>query len=43
MSAKDLATDDVQSIQVNPRGTLSQDELEKIAEDFETDALKVKG
>ena len=43
VSAKDLATNEVQSIQVNPRGTLSQDELAKIAEDFETDELKVKG
>ena len=43
VSAKDLATNEEQSIQVNPRGTLSQDELEKIASEFDTAELAVKG
>ena len=43
VSAKDLATNEEQSIQVNPRGTLSQEELEKIASEFGSDELAVKG
>ena len=43
VSAKDLATNEEQSIQVNPRGTLSQDELEKIASEFGADEVAVKG
>ena len=43
VSAKDLATNEEQSIQVNPRGTLSQEELEKIADNFGTDEIAVKG
>ncbi len=43
VSAKYLATNEEQSIQVNPRGTLSQDELEKIASEFDTAELAVKG
>jgi molecular chaperone DnaK len=43
VSAKDLATNEEQSIQVNPRGTLSQEEIEKIASEFETGEVAVKG
>ena len=43
VSAKDLTTNEEQSIQVNPRGTLSQEELEKIADNFGTDEIAVKG
>jgi len=43
VSAKDLATNEEQSIQVNPRGTLSQEEIEKIASEFDTGEVAVKG
>jgi molecular chaperone DnaK len=43
VSAKDLATNEKQSIQVNPRGTLTNDELEKIAGEFDSDEVAVRG
>jgi len=42
VSAKDLATNEVQSIQVDPRGTLSPDEVEKLVEDFAQDEIRLK-
>jgi molecular chaperone DnaK len=43
VSAKDLATNQAQSIQVNPRGTLSPEELSKLASEYAGDAIAVKG
>ena len=43
VSAKDLATNQEQSIQVNPRGTLSPEELEKLTEDYASDEVAAKG
>ena len=43
VSAKDLATNEEQSIQVNPRGTLSPDELDKLVDEFSGDEIRVKG
>ncbi len=43
VSAKDLATNQAQSIQVNPRGTLSPEELAKLASEYAGDAVAVKG
>ena len=43
VSAKDNATNQVQSIQVNPRGTLSEDELEKLMEQATSDEVALKG
>ena len=38
VSARDLATGEKQGIQVNPRGTLTAEELEKLSSDFEESA-----
>ena len=43
VSAKDIATNEVQSIQVNPRGTLSPEELEKLAGEYGADEVQVRG
>jgi molecular chaperone DnaK len=43
VSAKDLSTSEEQSIQVNPRGTLTQEELAKIADEFDADEVAVRG
>ncbi len=45
VSAKDLATNQAQSVQVNPRGTLSREEFEKLVEEYanEGEELAVKG
>ena len=43
VSARDLATQQEQSIQVNPRGTLSPDELEKLVNEYRGDEVAVKG
>ena len=40
VSAKDLATNQAQSIQVNPRGALSEEEVEKLSSEY---AVQVKG
>jgi len=43
VSAKDIATNEVQSIQVNPGGTLSPEELEKLAGEYGADEVQVRG
>jgi molecular chaperone DnaK len=43
VSARDLATDQAQSIQVNPRGTLSPEEVERLAGEYASDAIALKG
>ena len=43
VSARDLATNEEQSIQVNPRGTLTPDELEKLTEDYTSDEVTARG
>ncbi len=43
VSARDLATGKEQSIIVNARGTLSEDELEQIIEDTEAYEVQLKG
>jgi molecular chaperone DnaK len=44
VSARDMATNQEQSIQVNPRGTLASDELDKLVDEYSTDsAVSVKG
>jgi molecular chaperone DnaK len=43
VSARDLATDLEQSIQVNPRGTLSPEELEKLSEEADIDEVRARG
>jgi len=43
VSAKDLATNQEQSIQVNPRGTLTPEEVEKLTEDYSGDELAARG
>ena len=43
VSACDLATHQAQSIQVNPRGTLTPGELDKLVEAYEADEVAVRG
>jgi molecular chaperone DnaK len=43
VSARDLATNQEQSIQVNPRGTLTTEELEKLTEDYTRDEVTTRG
>ena len=43
VSAKDLMTQQAQSIQVNPRGTLTPEEVMRLAEEYAHDAVTVKG
>jgi molecular chaperone DnaK len=43
VSAKDLATQQAQSIQVNPRGTLTPEEVTRLAAEYAADAVAVKG
>ena len=44
VSARDLGTNEAQSIQVNPRGTLTPEELEKLTEEAaEADAVSLRG
>ncbi|MBM4337105.1 MAG: molecular chaperone DnaK [Deltaproteobacteria bacterium] len=44
VSARDLATGRAQSIQVNPRGTLSPDEIERLARQYgQSDEVAVRG
>ncbi len=43
VSAKDLMTQQAQSIQVNPRGTLTPEEVVRLAEEYAHDAIAVKG
>jgi len=43
VSARDQVTGERQGIQVNPRGTLSPEELEKLADEFESEEVAVKG
>jgi molecular chaperone DnaK len=44
VSARDLATGRAQSIQVNPRGTLSPEEIERLANQYsQSDEVAVKG
>ncbi len=43
VSARDLATNQEQSIQVNPRGTLAADELDKLVADYHSQQVAVKG
>jgi molecular chaperone DnaK len=37
VSAKDLATNQAQSVQVDPRGTLSREEFRKLVEEYAHD------
>ena len=44
VSARDLATGRAQSIQVNPRGTLTPEEIERLASMYQqSDEVAVKG
>jgi molecular chaperone DnaK len=43
VSARDLATNQEQSIQVNPRGTLSPEEVDKLVDEYKGDEVAVKG
>jgi molecular chaperone DnaK len=43
VSARDMATNEQQSIQVNPRGTLSPEELERLAGEYAADDIAVRG
>jgi molecular chaperone DnaK len=43
VSAKDLATQLAQSIQVNPRGTLTPEEVTRLAAEYAADAIAIKG
>jgi molecular chaperone DnaK len=43
VSARDMATNQAQSIQVNPRGTLSAEEVDKLAEEYASDEIALKG
>jgi len=43
VSARDMATNEEQSIQVNPRGTLTQEELERLAGEYDSDEIAIKG
>ncbi len=44
VSARDTLTNQAQSIQVNPRGTLTPEELEKLAGEYASDQeVAVKG
>ncbi|MFQ5514321.1 MAG: molecular chaperone DnaK [Myxococcota bacterium] len=43
VSARDVATNQEQSIQVNPRGTLSPEELEKLTQEAASDEVAVRG
>jgi molecular chaperone DnaK len=42
VSARDLATNEEQSIQVNPRGTLTPEELERLAGEYGADDIAVR-
>jgi molecular chaperone DnaK len=43
VSARDLATNQAQSIQVNPRGTLSAEEVARLASEYASDDVALKG
>jgi molecular chaperone DnaK len=42
VSARDVATNEAQSIQVQTRGTLSSEELEKLSAEYSTDEIQVR-
>ena len=43
VSARDMATNEQQSIQVNPRGTLSPEELERLTGEYASQEIAVRG